>query len=389
MKIIQVCQRFYYGGGQERHVLNISREFVKHGHEVTIVTSEIGISQEFKKNLKLEGVKVKKLPAYALDEPANQVVFPGLLSYLIKRDFDVIHAHGALCQSAQVSTVAGKYKNKPVVFTPHYHPWNVFDNPKTKKIRKYFERMITVPVIVNSSATISVSDYEKKLLPEKYQEIKSDKLRVIPNGVDIEFIKNTSSRQDVRKKYKIAENQKYVLFFGSTTDLRKGIDRAINSFAIVAKKIPDSHLIILGANTDKSVAIKNLIKRLGLVGRVTACGYVPDREKVAFLRMAHVLISPTIYEAFGIVLAEAMYSQVPVVSTKCGGVPYVLQHGVHGYLVGSFKSTYAFAKYTIRLLNDEKLRQKMGAEGRKRVIKEFQWPDIANKILKLYKSLGQ
>jgi len=389
MKIIQVCQRFYYGGGQERHVLNISKEFVKHGHEVTIVTSEIGISEEFKKSLKLYGVKVKKLEAYALDEPANQVIFPGLLSYLMKKDFDVIHAHGALCQSSQLALVAAKYKEKPFVFTPHYHPWNVFDNIKTKRVRKYFERMITVPVIVNSSATISVSDYEKKLLPEKYPEIRPDKLKIIPNGVDIEFIKNTSSRQDVRKKYKIPENQRYVLFFGSTTDLRKGIDRAINSFAIVAKKVPQAHLIILGANTDKSVAIKNMIESLGLSGRVTPCGYVPDREKVAFLRMAHVLVSPTIYEAFGIVLAEAMYSKVPVVSTNCGGVPYVLQHGIHGYLVGSYESTNAFAKYTIRLLNDEKLRMKMGEEGHKRVMKEFQWPDIARNILKLYKSLGQ
>ena len=133
MKIIQVCQRFYYGGGQERHVLNISKEFVKQGHEVIIVTSEIGISEEFKKNLKLGGVKIRKISAYPLDEPANQVIFPDLLTYLIKRDFDVIHAHGALCQSSQIALIAAKYKSKPIIFTPHYHPWNVFEDPKTRE----------------------------------------------------------------------------------------------------------------------------------------------------------------------------------------------------------------------------------------------------------------
>lgn len=387
MKIIQVCQRFYYGGGQERHVLNISKNFVKQGHDVTIVTSEIGALPEFKNRLKLRGVKVKRIEGIKLDEPANQVLFPTLLSYLIKQKFDVIHAHGALCQSSQIALVAAKYKKKPIIFTPHYHPWNVFDKEKIRSIRKYFERMITVPVAQNCSMMIGVSDYEKELFLEKYPSIKPDKIRIIPNGVDIDFIENSSSRHDVRKKYNIPEGKKYILFFGATTDLRKGVNRAIEMMKIVSKRNADAHLIIIGAHTDKSAPIRNRIKKLGLTGKVTACGYVSDEEKVAFLKMAQVLVAPTIYEAFGITLAEAMYARVPVVATRCGGVPYVLKHGEHGYLVGSYRSTHAFAKYTLRLLSDEKLRVKLGKAGRARVINKFQWSGISKKILGLYESL--
>ena len=127
MKIIQVCQRFYYGGGQERHVLNISKNLVQLGHCVTIITSNLGEQASFKKGLKLGGVKVVELTGYAVSEPANQVVFPDLLNYLLDHDFDIIHAHGTLCQSSQVSAIAAKCKQKPFIFTPHYHPWNVFD----------------------------------------------------------------------------------------------------------------------------------------------------------------------------------------------------------------------------------------------------------------------
>ncbi|MFA6963918.1 MAG: glycosyltransferase family 4 protein [Patescibacteria group bacterium] len=388
MKIIQICQRFYYGGGQERHVFNISKNLVKLGHSVTIITSDIGELASFKKSLKLEGVKIVVLPAYPLDEPANQVVFPTLLSYLLEHDFDVLHVHGTLCQSSQVGAIAAKCKKKPYVFTPHYHPWNVFDTEKVKNIRKYFERMLTVPVIRNSSATICVSDYEKALLKRKYPEINIDRLRIIPNGIDINIVSESEPRRDVRKKFKIPENKKYVLVFGSMTDLRKGLDRSIKAFDLIAKKIPDAHLLIIGAYTDTSPELKEMISSYGLEKRVTACGYISNvREKVAFYRMSQVLISPTIYEAFGIVLAEAMYSKVPVVATKCGGVPYVLQHGEHGYLVSGYNSIHGFAKYAIRLLSDEKLRLKLGEAGHKRAVEKFQWPEISKKIEKLYKSL--
>lgn len=388
MKIAQICQRFYYGGGQERHVLNISKQFVARGHKVNIITSDLGKSEQFIKDLKLAGVGVRVIRGIALDEPANQVLFPELLSYLNKKDYDIIHAHGALCHSSQVSLIAAKFKKIPFVFTPHYHPWNVFDNYRVRQVRRYTEKLVTVPIIQNASACIAVSDYEKQLFIDKYQ-IKPDKIKVIPNGVDIAFINNSVSRHDVRKKYHIPENKKYVLFFGSTTDLRKGIDRAINSFSIIAKKVPDAHLIIVGSNTDTSVAIHRMIERANLTARVTTCGYVSDKEKVALLRMVHVLISPTIYEAFGIVLAEAMYCEVPVVSTKCGGVPYVMKHGEHGYLVGSYQSRHAFAKYVIRLLKDEKLRRHMGRAGHRRVVRKFQWEEISQDIMDLYEHLSK
>lgn len=389
MKIIQLCQRFYYGGGQERHVLHISKNLVKLGHSVTIVTSEVGISKEFKKNLKLDGVRIKKVIGIPLDEPANQVLFPDLFSYLAHSRADIIHAHGSLCHIAQVGHVAAKYKGIPFVFTPHYHPWTAYENKKVRYVRKYYENAITAPTIRGSSATIAVSDYERDLLPQKHPEIRRDKIRIIPNGVDINFIKNTHCRGEVRKRLGIPEDKKYVLFFGSTTDLRKGIDRALNSFELVAKRVEDAHMVIIGKNTDKSKTIKNHIRKLGLIDRITACGYISDKDKVALLRMGDVLVSPTIYEAFGIVLAEAMYSKIPVIATRCGGVPYVMHHGKHGYLVGSYKSTHAFAKYTIRLLENEDLRNKMGKAGHERVKDKFQWLDISKKIESLYKTVSK
>ena len=101
--------------------------------------------------------------------------------------------------------------------------------------------------------------------------------------------------------------------------------------------------------------------------------------------MSDVLISPTTYEAFGIVLGEAMYLEVPVVVTKVGGTPFVVRHGKTGYTVDKYNSISRFAEYSLDILNDKKLKEYLGKNGKEVVKKHFAWKKIALQVDKQYK----
>lgn len=386
MKIAQITQRFFYGGGQERHVYHISRELAKKGHKITIFTSECTKSDVFEKEIDLEGIKIVKVEGQLLDMPANQVVFSNLLSKLVEEDIDVIHAHGALCQSSQTGFIASKIKKIPFVFTPHFHPWWVFDDQTVRRTRRALEKMVTVPLMENANAVIAVSPFEKEFLVDKYN-ITPSRIAVIANGVDMQFLAKTGSSEAVQKKFGVPEGKKYILFFGSITDLRKGIERIISIFKNIHEKLENTHLVIVGWQKGKTNYILSKIKEAGLKDSVTLVGYVYEEEKVAFLKMASISIAPTIYEAFGITLAESMFLRVPVIATKAGGIPSVVKDGETGYLVSNYNSIDKFSNYAIKLLTDEELRVKMGEKGHFVAKGKFKWSVIARRIERLYKRL--
>ena len=92
------------------------------------------------------------------------------------------------------------------------------------------------------------------------------------------------------------------------------------------------------------------------------------------------------YEAFGRVIAEAQACETPVVATKVGGIPEIVENGKTGFLV-NYGEWDKLKERLEELLDDEKLRRKMGKAGRKRMIKKFSKSVVVNKLDRIYKSL--
>jgi len=98
-----------------------------------------------------------------------------------------------------------------------------------------------------------------------------------------------------------------------------------------------------------------------------------------------VCVFPSRYEPFGIVLLEAMASGKPVVASKVGGIPFVVEDGKTGLLFER-GNVEVLAEKIIMLLRDEELRKRMGEAGRERA-KEFTWDKIAKQTVDLYKEI--
>jgi len=331
-------------------------------------------------------ITIKESPAVRVEYPTNQLLFPKLGAELMAMDdVDIIHAHGAMTHVAQVGVTIAKTKKIPFIYTPLFHPWRFFEQRPYRYTREAYESVFTVPIMKESSKVIAISPFEKKYLTLR-RKVSSRKIVVIASGINVHYYPTIVSRRQVRSSYRIPEGKQYVVTFGTISDLRKGLDRVLKIFELINKHKPNTHLIIIGWKYKPGADhIAKMYENLQCKNNISALGYVSEENKTALIKMSDVLISPTTYEAFGIVLGEAMYLEVPVVVTKVGGTPFVVRHGKTGYTVDKYNSISRFAEYSLDILNDKKLKEYLGKNGKEVVKKHFAWKKIALQVDKQYK----
>ena len=98
------------------------------------------------------------------------------------------------------------------------------------------------------------------------------------------------------------------------------------------------------------------------------------------------LILPSNYDAFGLVLAEAMAVGTPVIATRVGGIPYVVKDGETGFLVEP-GDVDTLAEKMMLLLEDRELRQRMGRRGKEEAMRRFHPEVVARKTMTVYKEV--
>jgi glycosyltransferase involved in cell wall biosynthesis len=143
-------------------------------------------------------------------------------------------------------------------------------------------------------------------------------------------------------------------------------------------------LYIAGSGPEEN-KLKELVKELNIEENVNFLGYISGIKKYSYYKSADVCVFPSIYEAFGIVLLEAMACGKPVVASNVGGIPFVVEEGKTGLLFES-GNVEDLADKIVTILKDEELREKMGEAGRERA-KEFTWDKIAERTVEVYKEI--
>ncbi|HEX5474906.1 MAG TPA: glycosyltransferase, partial [Vicinamibacterales bacterium] len=125
------------------------------------------------------------------------------------------------------------------------------------------------------------------------------------------------------------------------------------------------------------------IARLGIGDRVTVVGRVGEGELVRWYRRAQALVSPSLYEGFGLPAAEAMACGTPVIATNAGALPEVVADGETGVIVPRADER-ALAGAMASLLADPERGRRLGAAGRERVLERFTWHRNARALEALY-----
>lgn len=298
MKIAQVCPRFPpYIGGVETHVYEISKRLVKE-FNVEILTTDPG--KKLFEVEKIDGISVRRFRSFAPFD--SYFLSPNLHQYLkwSSEKYDIIHAHSYHAFPALYAAMT-KRENK-LVFTPHYHGrgHSYFRNLLHKPYKLFGRR-----IFEKADAIICVSKYEKNLILKNF-DVDGYKVHIIPNGVNFDEFKNV----DQIKKSK-NHNKKIILYVGRLESY-KGIDYIVGA---LSKLNEEFTLEIVGKGPYKRHVIR-LANKLETLHRIRFYQDLSRQELVKKYANADVLVLLSKYEAYGLVVAEALAAKTPCIVAK-------------------------------------------------------------------------
>ena len=203
-----------------------------------------------------------------------------------------------------------------------------------------------------------------------------ERIAVVHDGVDAETFRPLEG---------VAKEPGSVLYVGNSEDRNKGARYLLEALRLVEGR-PDLRLTLVDRPPEALELAPRLVAELGLEDRVTFSGRVSWQELVRLYNRSELVVSPSLYEGFGLPAAEAMACGVPVVATTAGAFPEVVEHGVTGLLVPPADAP-ALAGAIARLMSDAALRGRMGEAGRARIEENFTWRQTALKTAALYEEV--
>lgn len=331
-----------------------------------------------------DGVPVRRFKSYTLGGEMHYVFIPSIFKALLKEKTDIVHTHSYGYFQTTVGSFAKKLREMPLIITPHFHPpWSMWGGKRRKRLRKVYDKLFAKPVIRAPDIVICHSRNEKELLSNF--SLPDEKVRIIPAGVDFNRFKTIPSPDHFRDFYHIFG--RIVLYAGRLAS-NKGLKNLVDAMPQVISEFKDTTLVLVGEDEGQRKMLEERAEKLGIKDKVVFTGHITDDEMFKSSYSAcDVFILPSEYEAFGLVLLEAMACEKPCVATRVGGVPEVIDEGKNGLLV-EYGNQDQLARAIIELLGDEPKRKNMGRAGRERVKDNFTWPKIVDQLEKVYKEAG-
>jgi len=231
-------------------------------------------------------------------------------------------------------------------------------------------------ILKQATVVIAVSEYTKNRIAEI--GIPESKIEIVNNGV----VPGQFKTDDI---HKIREKNQadYIILTVARLEPRKGQDMVIRALPKIQEQIPNVTYLIAGKGGYEN-HLRQLTDEVAVNDSVEFLGYVPDDELPSLYNSADVFVMPnrregTSVEGFGIVFLEANAAGVPVVGGDHGGVTDAIINGKTGHLVDP-QDTDAIASAVIGLLTNNAKREKMGEEGQKRAIQEFNWEQVTDQF---------
>jgi glycosyltransferase involved in cell wall biosynthesis len=158
------------------------------------------------------------------------------------------------------------------------------------------------------------------------------------------------------------------------------------TFNKAKEELPDPQLMVLGSGPQDR-ALRKRVRSLGMEGSVHLMGSVPFPVVQAMYANADVLLFPSYWEGQGLVPGEAMASGTPVVASRVGWVPELVNPGENGFHHG-VRDVEEAAGHLVTLLTDEGGRKKMGQQARKDIEEMWEWRHHIDRLERLYEEVS-
>ena len=372
LKVLQVCPRFSpFIGGIATHVKELAKNLASLGVDVEVYTTDP--EGRLPKREIMDSVTVNRFRSYSLGD--LYFFSPGLYRELRKlRSADVVHVHNYQDFCALAAVCAKRNYQKPLIFTPHFHP--VGANELRTMGKKLYASLVGRHIFENSDAVIAVSNYEKHLLSETFH-FNEQRITYVPNGINVKNCTYVARGINPRKKS--------ILYVGRLEEY-KGVQYLISAFPKVREKEKDAQLLIVGMGSHKKKLV-SLAESLGVRNNVHFLGNVSDVELANLYSTSSLFVMPSKYEAFCIAMVEAMGCGLPVIATRVGGMSELIGNNLRGLLIDYPPDVKTLAEMESRLLGDSSFSSRIGHVARDYVLEEFSWRLVAENLIKVYTTL--
>ena len=383
MKILQGCVRYPPApGGAETVVKAYSEGLRNLGYDVEVITTDLYTETPFIKRempAVVNGINVTRHRAYTVSGEAHYVFAPGMIQSFLTKEADIIHTHSYGYFQNHAGWIREKFQSTPWVITPHFHPsWSMWGGKKRKTLREFYDTVIGRGTLESADLITCVSKHERDMLVSEIG-ISEENIKIIYNGIDWSDWQVLPDKSLFRKKYPDISD-KFVLFAGRLAT-NKGLSDLISAMNLVNQKSVD--LVITGADMGLGKLLEIEASEKGV--RMHRLGHIDDETYRSVLAAAEMLVLPSEYEAFGIVLLEAAAAETAVIGTNVGGIPEAMSPGKNGLIV-EYNDVDNLSKSIASLLEDSKMSEEMGIAGRLWA-KNFSWDTILNELDNEYRSI--
>jgi len=404
---LKICLLGYrsapFSGGQGIYIRYLSKALLDQGHQVDVISGPPYPDLD-------PGIRLIKLPSLNLYEEKSHIKalkVKHLLSYTDffewfamltggfaepytfgrrlkkhfrkhKPDYDIVHDN----QSLSYGTLSLQNQNIPLITTIH-HPItsdlkialaNTEDWGMRLLIRRWhsFLRM-QKKVVSQLQHIVTVSEVSRGDIAAAFG-ISAEKMNVVHNGIATDIFRPLP---DVKR---LAFR---VMATASADQPLKGLKYLLKAISLLSDDYPELRLMILG-KLKPGGETELLIQSLGIEDRLIFVSNISTELLVQYYAQAEIVVVPSIYEGFGLPAGEAMSCGVPVISTNGGALPEVV--GDAGITIG-IRDAEAIAEQIAYLFENPKVREKLSAAGRKRILEAFSWQVAAREMVKLYRSI--
>ncbi len=274
-----------------------------------------------------------------------------------------------LCQFSHVALrILPIAKKQKVPIVVHFHGLGLSSSLKSDK----WYRWSIFSALRKFDALVVVGSHEWRRVLERGTP--EEKVHLIPCGVPTDIF-----------QYFKRQHSKEVRFICVSRLIEgKGIEYSIRALAEVRKQMNNVSMIIVGDGPLKE-NLKNLSNKLGLNNFIMFSGRIDSDRHMQYLRESDIFLQHSIKgsdgweEGFGVSIAEASATGLPVICTNCGGIPDQVIDGITGFVVEQ-KDVHAMADRMLRLARDSVLREIMGKAGRERMVTNFDTQKQINKL---------
>ena len=357
-------------GGVERYAERLAQAYNadRNLRSIVVTTKPRGLRTTVRRQ---DGVPIVELGTWfsLSNTPLNPMWLLALSRVFARFDVDVVHAHAPVPVFADIAVRLAR--SRPTLLT--YHSGSMTKNswPADALIHLY-ERYALPRTFARVDKVLAVS-------PSALGADQPNS-EVITPGVNTELFYPPAQRRGLSST---------ILYVGriDRSSAWKGVEVLVRAFVITNAKVPDARLRIVGEG-DATPDLQALCRILEIADRVHFSGRLSGTELADAYRDARCLVLPslTAAESFGITLIEAMASGRPVIGSRVGGIPYVIDDGCNGVLVPPGDAE-ALAGACAEMLTDDAMAERMGGNGLMLARSRYRWDLITSRYIELVHSL--